>query len=306
MPDIDPTGGQGGSAPVSQPGEGQGAAGGGSQPKDGGGGFNWELFPDVPEAQRPLLEPHLKQVQGHVTQMEQRYSPFKGILDSGVKAEDLQNLMNLDASFNQDPLRTWLMLGENMQKAGSMNDDLDLAQVKAILNGEELEEGDEGETKSPEGGDDMPPWAQKIVQRLDAQEETEKSSQEQVQTQQRQKQLTDAMGKMRGQLKEAGYEDTQLSDEMLTAAIIAHKGDADKALAELTGLRESVLKGFTDGKTTKPESGPEENDGGPAMPKGAPKSPKRTPRGPGREFADARAGATQMLESRLQAQAQED
>src|SRR5438445_10841560 len=59
-------------------------------------GFNWGLFPDVPETQRELLEPHLKNIQGHVTRMEQQYAPYKGLMDAvpGAQAGALVHFLH--------------------------------------------------------------------------------------------------------------------------------------------------------------------------------------------------------------------
>lgn len=285
-------------------GQGQGDGGGQAQPDAGdGGGFNWDLFPDVPEAQRPLLEPHLKTTQGHVTKLEQQYAPYKPLIDAGATPETLQNLVQFDQAFTKDPLGTWLMLAENMQKEGTLSDELDLAVVKAILNGEDPP-GEEGAGAADAGaaadGEQIPQWAQEIKEELASRRESEQTQQQQQAADQRAQQLQTALEGMRSQLKEAGYPEDQLSDELLTGAIIAHRGDADKALSELTGLREGVLAGFTKGKTGSEQ---EEREG-PEMPNGAPKVPKGKGRGPGREYAEARTGAQQFLESKQRAEAQ--
>lgn len=293
---------QPGAAPAALSGaDDQGGGGGEAQPAGGGGGFNWDLFPDVPEAQRSLLEPHLKGVQGHVTKLEQRYAPYKSLIDGGVKAEDLQGLIQLDEAFNRDPIGTWLMLAQNMQKEGTLSGDLDLETVKAILNGETVEGEDEG----GEGGgeeEEIPAWAQELINRMDAQERTASEKDQKAQAEQRQQQLDKTVEGMKSQLKEAGYEEDQIDDELLVGAIIAHKGDADKALASLVGLRDGALKGLTNGRNGSDDG---DGDSGPTMPKGAPKAPKREPRGAGAAFSEARQGARQFLESELRQSAQE-
>lgn len=304
MPVENTGGGQGQDPQNVQPQPGQGDSGAtGTAPK-GGEGFNWELFPDVPEEQRPLLEPHLKNVQGHVTRLEQEHAPFKPFVEASLSAEDAQNLVNLHQAFDQDPVGTWIKLGENMQGAQAMSDDLDLAQVKAILNGEDLDE--EGGEPSDEGGageEEMPGWAKQLQQELEAQKKERETQTQQQQKEQRQQHLEQALGSMRTQLKEAGFNEEDLTDQRLTAALIANNGDQDKALQDLTGLRESVLKGFTSKGNGSP-SGTNESDLN--MPKGAPTPPDRTKsRGPGKEFAEARAGAEQFLKSKGIAEAQE-
>lgn len=302
MPDQNPTGGQDPAAPtgVQSPNGDQGTGGGEAQPTGGGGGFNWELFPDIPEAQRPLLEPHLKQVQGHVTQLEQRYAPFKTLVEGGADPEAVQSLISFDQQFSQDPVGTWLTLAENMQKEGALSNDLDLEAVKAILNGEDPpEEGGEGEG-SPEE-EDMPQWARQLQRENQELREREETRTQQSQAQQRQQQLEETTTNIKAQLKEAGFPEEGIDDDLIIGAIIAHKGDPDKALSSLTGLREKVLGGLRANGSKESD----DVDSGPKMPKGAPKAPTRESRGAGKEFADARQGAKQMLEQRLRAEAQQ-
>lgn len=292
-------------AVAGDPSGGQGGGDGGEQPKGGGGGFDWGLFPDIPEAHRPLLEPHLKNVQGHVTKLEQAHAPWKSFAESGADPQTVQNLVAFDQQFTQDPVGTWLTLAENMQKEGTLSGDLDLSAVKLILEGKDPD-GAESNQEDPNGqppeGEEIPQWAQamkqeneELKQRLDGREESEAA-------QQRAQQLSSAMEGMKSQLKEAGYTDENLPDEeALTGAIIAHKGDVDKAVASLVALRENVLKGLTNGKP-RSESEPEEE--GPDMPNGAPKTPKRAGPGRGRAFAEANKGAAQMLERRMRDEAQ--
>lgn len=285
-------------------GQGQGAGGGDVQPKGGGEGFNWGLFPDVPEAERPLLEPHLKNVQGHVTKLEQDHAPWKALAEAGVDPQAIQSLVAFDQNFSQDPFGTWLALAENMQKEGVLSDELDLSVVKAIQEGKDA--GGEGaggpDNGQPGEGEQIPSWAQQMMQeneelkqRLDGREQSEAA-------QQRAQQLQTALGQMKSQLTEAGYTEENLPDDnALTGLLIAHQGDVAKVIASLTGLREGVLKGLTtNGKEPDdPESGGE----GPDMPKGAPSVAKRTG-GRSRAFAKANQGAQQMLEAKQRAEAQ--
>jgi hypothetical protein len=53
------------------------------------------------------------------------------------------------------------------------------------------------------------------------------------------------MGRMREQLTKAGFSQEDLTDDILTSAIIAHKGVISAATKSLMDLRTSVLKGFT-------------------------------------------------------------
>lgn len=290
---------QAGAPPAAANGAGggdQGASEDGATADGSGGGFNWDLFPNVPEEQRSLLEPHLKNVQGHVTQLQQQYAPYKSIIDAGLDGETVQSLVAFNQQFSQDPIGTWLELAVNMQKAGTLSGDLDLEAVKAILEGKDPDEGEV--PAGGEEGEEIPAWARRLEERLDAQDEEAKTQKEQETQQQRAGELKAAMDNMRTQLKEAGYPEDAITDEILRAALIANQGDADKALQQLTGLRESVLKGFTEKQG---------NGGGGSdleMPNGSPKPPARESRGPNREFAEARKGARQMLERQARDDAQ--
>src|SRR6266576_2109896 len=86
------TPGQGAPAPAAQPpAGGQGPAQGQPTAADkGGDGFNWGLFPDVPEEQRSLLEPHLRNVQGYITKSQMETAPYKGLMDT-VQPDQVEN-----------------------------------------------------------------------------------------------------------------------------------------------------------------------------------------------------------------------
>lgn len=282
----------------------QGGNGGGEQSKGSGGGFNWEMFPDVPEEQRPLLEPHLKQVQGHVTQMEQRFAPFKPFVDGQTDPQYLQGLVSFDQAFNQDPVGTFLKLAENLQKEGSLTSDLDLNVLRSIVEGKEVDEGEGGGPQASEG-EEVPAYVEEIRrENQELKERLDNKDQQETQTQQQAK-LDEAIEGIRGQLKEAGFTAENMPDtETITGLIIAHRGDVDKALASITGLRDGVLAGFANGRKSEPKEG-EDGGGGPTMPKGSPKAPRSQGRGVRSEFRDARAGAEQFLSQKLQQEAQE-
>lgn len=288
-----PTGAEGG--------QGQGAAG--AQSGANGGGFNWEMFPGVPEEQRPLLEPHLRSTMGHVTKLEQTYAPYKSVIDAGLSADDLNGLVALNQAFDKDPVGTWLSLAENMQKQGALSDDLDLDAVKLVLEGKaELDPGtDAGEGQQVAGGEEEPQWAKEIRDQFKSQQEKEAEAEQSKTAEAQQQQLDQTLTGMKAQLKEAGYTDEQLGaegfDDLLTSAIITARGNPDEALKQIILIRNSTLKGLA-GKT--------DNSGKPEdleMPNGAPKTPQRT-RG-GREFAKARQGAAQFLERQKESGATE-
>lgn len=295
---------QPGQAPAALDGGGgdQGGEGGNVQPDGGGGGFNWDLFPDVPEAQRSLLEPHLKNVQGHVTKLEQQYAPYKFLLESGVDADAIKNLIAFDQQFSQNPTGIFLNLAENLQKEGKLPSDLDLAVLKAIVNGEPLPgEGEEEPVEGGGGEEDIPTWGQQLMEMVKSMQADRETEKQQSAEQERSQKLDKALGDITGQLKEAGYAEESIpSKEILTGMLIAHQGQVDKVISDLTGLRENVLKGLKNGQRSESEN----EDNGPNIPNGVPKPQKTSIKGRHSEFDDARKGAAQMLESKLRAEAQ--
>lgn len=326
-PDTDPTRGQDPSSPVSQPGispaaqwymslkaeaqpgaspaaappadPGQGGGDGGGTPEGGDGGFNWGLFPDVPEAQRALLEPHLKNVQGHVTKLEQQYAPYKGLIDQGMDADTVQGILQLNEAFDKNPMGTWVQMGREMQQQGLLNGDLDMEAVVAILEGKEVEEPQPQGGQGGQGaeGEEIPPWAQQLTQRLDERDQRDQQMQQTQQQQQQDAELQTAMDGMRSQLKEAGLSDEQIEGINLVGPIIANNGDPDAALREILGFWESSRRGLTDNANGNGNGSELE------APKGAPPSGKESQSRKNPEFADARAAAKQFLDRKREAEA---
>src|SRR4051794_22064140 len=105
---IDPGGSPGGGQPAGQP---VGAPTPNAQPGSQGGGqggFRGTFFQNVPDEVWAQIEPHVGSINQHVTQLQQRYAPFKGYRD-----EDLQGLANFSQAFDRDPVGQWL----NMARA---------------------------------------------------------------------------------------------------------------------------------------------------------------------------------------------
>jgi len=280
-----------GPAAVTPPAPGdQGAAGANGTPEGGGGGFNWNLFPDVPEEQRALLEPHLKQTQGHVTKLEQQYAPYKGLIDAGLDADTVQGIVALNQSFDKDPTGTWVNMGREMQQRGLLPATLDMQAVADILAGKDAEEpaGDGG----GQGAEEIPAYAKELQERLDRREAEDQQREQQQQQQAQEQQLEQAVTNMTAQLKEAGFTDDAIAKINLVGPIIANKGDPDAALAEIVGLREEVLKGLSD-KRTEPNA-----DGGVTLTdKGPPPVPDSGLRGrSSKGFGDANKSAKQFLD----------
>lgn len=299
MTDGAPTPGQGQTAAPPQPqagGQGPDSSGGTTQGQPEG---IWGMFPDVPEEQRPLLEPHLKNVQGHVTKLEQQMAPFKPLTDAGLSPEDAVALVQFNQMVNQDPIEAWLRMGTQLQESQLVHGDLDLEAVASLARGQAPpeEEASAGATPpSPEDGGEIPPWAQEMQQSLQKMQEESQQRVAEAQRQAEDAQFQQVLESMKGQLQESGFPEDAVSDETLTAHVIAHNGNADAALQGILGMRESVLKGYTQQRS--------ESSGGPEMPKGAPKSDKKPTRTRS-HFAEANTGARQFLEAQQAAAAQE-
>lgn len=254
----------------------------------GADGF-WGNFPDVPEEQRPLLEPHLKNVQGHVTKLEQQYSPFKQIADAGYTPEDLQGLISFSQNFDNNPLAMWLQLGQSLQQQGVLHQDLDFDTIQAIADGSYVDpdgtvEG--GELPVGEGVDPAVAELQQRLQQLEAEREQEKITAQQAAENQA---LEQALDKITTTLTSAGFDESLVSEEMLVGALISHRGDADKVIQQLTGLREGVLKGHV-AQQTKEKADVN-------MPNGVPKAPSKLNEKPGDQFRGASQAAEQYLRS---------
>lgn len=236
---IDPAGGGGGGQPGGTP---SGAptpnAQPGSQGGGQGGGFREQFFPNVPDEVWGQVEPHVRNVQGHVTQLEQRYAPFKSYRD-----EDLQGLANFSTAFDRDPVGQWLRIAQVLQQNGQLDEELDLEHLAAIVTGTMPDE--QPATQQPSQNGDVPPWAQQLMQRLDKLEggvnQFTSSHRQQVEDAVLQRQLTT----MKDGLKKAGFPDDAVSQEQLLAAYIAHRGNAQAALQSFVGMRTNLLKGFT-------------------------------------------------------------
>lgn len=282
-------------APATQPsstgGQGQGAPGGNSATPDGG--FNWGLFPGVPEGQRELLQPHLTNVLGHVTRLEQQYAPYKGLTEA-VAPDQVENLMAFLQNYSQDPRATWLGLAQSLQEDGLItNPEFSIDNITQMLDAPQ---------QPVAGQEDMPPWAQQMQQQLSQYEAQEQQRQQQAQAQaaqeearQQETMLAEAHSTMTAQLKQAGVPEGLVTPEQLTAALIVTKGDIPQAVAQFNSLREGFLKGFVETNGNGPKS-PTVNGGVPQVPKGG-----LRPRG-GDPFRQASVGAQQMLAANARGQ----
>jgi len=253
------------------------------------------MFPDVPEEQRALLEPHLKKVQGHVTKLEQSHAPFKAFSDAGIDSNSAAGLIQLSQSFSRDPMGTWVAMGRQMQQEGTLPDSLDIDAAESILKGEDLnEEAPAGE--GAEGADELNPQLKEVLT-WKQEEEARRQQEEQTQVQQRQAQaLKGAEDGITAQLKEAGLTDQELENVNITGALITAQGDPDKALQSIIAFWEAAK-----GRLAKPTD--KDDDTELEMPNGAPKvadSGIKGRRG-SKSFNEANVGAKQFLRRQREA-----
>lgn len=284
--------------PPSQGADAQPPAGGQGEPTAQGGGkgeFNWGLFPNVPEEQRSLLEPHLRDTLGHVTKLEQQYAPYKPLLEQGYTQENVQALLNFAQEYDQNPLGLWYRMAQQLEQQGVLPEDLDVEDLGRILQGlpPMNEEGGEGGEGGADPRDAQIQQLTQMVQQL--QQRLDQGDQLQMQRQQ-DGLLQNRLATMKAQLKEAGVPEDAVTDEFLVGSIIAHKGDVAAATQALTGYREASLKGFTQQAT---EQSADLN-----MPKGAPPAGEKK-RPPKDGFEAARGGALNHLRAAQARSAQE-
>lgn len=294
---IDPGGGGGGGqpggAPVGAPTPG---AQPGSQGNGQGGGFRETFFPNVPDEHWALIEPHIGGVNQHVTQLQQRYAPFKNYRD-----EDLQGLATFSAAFDRDPVGQWMRMAHALQSSGVLDEELDLDHLQALVMGK-VPDPTGGQPQPPQNGD-MPPWAQQLLQRLDKLEGGVNQYQQTTRQQVEDAVLQRQINAMKDGLKKAGFADDAVSQEQLLSAYIAHRGNAQAALQSFVSMRNALLKGFTrqagPGGQPDPTAGNGNNNdldlpGGAPPVRNAPRS--RTPRG-GAIDSKTKAAAEQFLRS---------
>jgi hypothetical protein len=276
--------------PANQPpASGQGTSGqGGSTGGQGqqGSSFNWGLFPNVPENQRELLQPHLTNVLGHVTRMEQQYAPYKGLMDQ-VTPDQVQNLLTFLNNYSTDPVATWLGLAQSLQEEGLIQSpQFSVDAIQAMMSAQGPEMAEMG---------DVPSWAQQmmtdqqsVMQYIQQQQSAEQERAAAEEGRQQEALLTEAKGTIRENLKASGIPDELVSDEQIVAALIVHKGDISMAAQSFTGMRDGFLKDFTTANANGSRA--------PTVRGETPQAPKTGLRGrQGDAFRDASIGAQQFL-----------
>lgn len=254
----------------------QGAGAGQGTPTQAANDGFWGNFPDVPEAQRELLGPHLRTMEGHVTQMQQRTAPYQGIMDR-VPADQIQNLIGFLDSYNNNSAATILGLLQQEFQAGNIT-----AEQLAEMTGMQQTQ------QQPTQQEEMPVWARQMQQQLAQYQEREQQMQEAATQRELAETHQSALANIRAQLTQGQIPENLVTDEMITAAIIATNGDEQAAANMFTALRDGFLGNFTQNRTT-PGSEPRING---ELPKGPAKTQRK-----GDGFDDARTKSLQYLRS---------
>jgi len=282
-----PAAGQGTPAAGVQPaaaGQG-GATSQSTAPSNGDGQFNWGLFPDVPEAQRELLQPHLRNIQGHITRMEQQNAPYQPLTQM-VQPDQVENLVGFLNGYNADPVATVIGLVQQLQQEGNIT-----AEQLQQLTGQQQVPAAQNGLAQPGQEEQVPQWAQELQQRL-AQQDAEREAQAAQQQEAEMAQVMDqAKTNIRAQLTQGGIDESLVTDPMIVAAIIASDGDEQAAANMFSSLRDGFLGAFTNGKTTPGTP--------PAVQGQLPVTPKPTGRR-GDSFGAAKQGAKQFLAQQRQ------
>jgi hypothetical protein len=252
------------------------------------------LFPNVPENQRELLQPHLTNVLGHVTRMEQQYAPYKGLTEQ-VGPDQVQNLLTFLNNYSTDPVATWLGLAQSLQEEGLIqNPDFSVEQIQALM-------GAQGPETQMDMGE-VPSWAQQmmtdqqsVMQYIQQQQQAESERAAAEESRQQEGLLTEAKSTIRENLTASGIPPELVSDEQIVAALIVHKGDMTGATQSFTGLRDGFLKDFTTANSNGSRA--------PTIRGETPQAPQEGLRGRnGDAFRNASVGAQQFLAQNAAAQ----
>lgn len=283
--------------PVGATGEPQPAAAGQGQPDPNQGNFNWGLFPDVPEDQRGALEPHLRNVQGHVTRVEQQLAPFKPFVDAGYTPQQVQGLAMFADHFSQDPAGAWLAMAKQLQADGVIDNDLDLDEVARIASGTPAQQ-QQGQPQMQGVDPQLAQYIQGLEQKVAGLEQRLSGSEEQQQNAVSQRLLNNALSTMQQELKKDGWTDDMLGDTKRLARYIAFAGgNLQQALADAKADRSAHLKGFTQ-ETQQVKPGELE------VANGGPKAPAQPRTRDSDSWGKSREGAAQFLRNQNRATAQ--
>jgi len=236
-------------------------------------------------------------VLGHVTKVEQQYAPYKSFVENNVNPQELEGLQNFAKAYQANPLQTWLNMARQLQEAKVIHEFLDLEEVQALAQGQEIDDGavDPGAAGVETQGSNNPELNElretvgQLVNYIQQQEQSR---------QQRQADglLEQSLNQMKQTLTDAGFPEGVFNDQILTASIVTHKGDVAAAVQSLTGVRDGLLKGHVENNTS---------DSDLDMPHGVPPAPKKNTTPPRDGFAAARGPAMQRLAASARASAQE-
>lgn len=274
-PDPGASGGAGTAVAPGTPPPGQGP------PQPGGDGIR-QFFPNVPDDQWAIMEPHVQQMGGQITQLQQVVAPLREALQAGYDGAHLARLASFDQRFRTNPTETWIEIGRNLQQSvdgrpPAVDPNVDLEYLAALARGEDPD-------AAPGGGQPPQPGAQPgqapagaspevmaYVQQLEA-KLTEVQQGLQQDRSDRQTQVQDAVfdrqiGRMRDTLKKVGWPEERLTQQALTARVLVHGGRFDQATQAMVEERNDLLKGWTQNRTEQPNPT--------NMPNGAPTSPNR-------------------------------
>src|SRR5580765_8091385 len=115
------------------------------------------MFPDVPAEQRELLEPHLRNVQGHVTRIEQQYAPYQSLL-SEVEPDQVENLIGFLNGYRNDAATTVLGLLQQGLQEGTITPEA----LQQVMPQQAPQPGQQAQP-----GEELPPWAQQMMQQME-------------------------------------------------------------------------------------------------------------------------------------------
>lgn len=299
---VQPNGDQG----VGAPAPAQGQQGQGQQGQQQGDGNWWNLFPNVPQEHRQLLEPHLREMQGYTSRLEQQLAPFRPFVEAGISPETAQGLLRFSTDFDRDPRAMWIRMGQMLQQGDRpvIDPDLDLDYLDALSQGQDPDAGigvpgqqEEGQLQGdPQLLQEIASLKQQVEQLSGGFQQQQVRAQEQAQDRLYRHQLTT----ISTALKEAGWPDDAMPNEQTLAAyLLTHRGNTQSAVKAMVDQRTALLRGFTAQNQQQRDQQNQRTN----MPGGPPPTDPRSPR-PKDAWGTARQGATARLRRANSAAAQ--
>jgi hypothetical protein len=237
-----------------------------------------------------LLEPHLREIQGHITRLEQEHAPFKQLLEAGITGQEVQSLVQWAQNYNADPAKAWLQMGQTLQQQGMIHEDLDYDELTAVATGQP----DPSEQAGADQGE-VPPWAQGLMDEW-SQFKNETAQEKQPRMENAQQRLQQQqVSEIREELKEAGLElpEGEDGDRLVIGHLISNQGNRQGTVQGLMTLSGRQLQDAADNANQPAPTNKE------LMPKGPPAAKPRQERKAstgGDPFKNANKGAEQMLQ----------